>query len=90
MRICGLGPDYQPREPETHFKWPQDGGSFAHATLRCVGVGKCRRKKGKKPEDNTMCPSFMVTHEERDATRGRAHHLWEMLNGDVIAQRLAR
>ena len=32
-----------------------------------------------------MCPSFMVTHEERDTTRGRTHHLWEMLNGNVIA-----
>ena len=37
------------------------------------------------PRDDTMCPSFMVTHEERHTTRGRAHHLWEMLNGDVIA-----
>ncbi len=80
-----LGAGYNPREPETHFKWPEDGGSFAHATLRCVGVGKCRRKEGKKAEDGTMCPSFMVTHDERDSTRGRAHQLWEMLNGDVIA-----
>ena len=80
-----LGASYTPRRPETHFKFPEDGGSFAHATLRCVGVGKCRRKDARKPEDSTMCPSFMVTHEERDTTRGRAHLLWEMLNGDVIA-----
>ena len=80
-----LGADYKPWEPETHFKWPEDGGSFAHAALRCVGIGKCRRKSGKKADDDTMCPSFMVTHEERHTTRGRAHHLWEMLNGDVIA-----
>jgi FAD/FMN-containing dehydrogenase len=79
-----LGAGYQPWEPNTHFKWPEDKGSFAHAALRCVGIGKCRRKDGKKPGDDTMCPSFMVTHEERDTTRGRAHHLWEMLNGDVI------
>jgi Fe-S oxidoreductase len=26
----------------------------------------------------------MVTHEERHTTRGRAHHLWEMLHGGVI------
>ena len=80
-----LGAGYNPPEPETHFKWPEDGGSFAHATLRCVGIGKCRRKDGKKGGDDTMCPSFMVTHEERHTTRGRAHHLWEMLHGDVIA-----
>ena len=81
-----LGADYQPRQPQTHFQWPEDGGSFAHATLRCVGIGKCRRKAGTKPGDDTMCPSFMVTHEERHTTRGRAHHLWEMLNGDVITK----
>ncbi len=80
-----LGADYHPWEPETHFKFPEDGGSFAHAALRCVGIGKCRRKEGAKVADDTMCPSFMVTHEERHTTRGRAHHLWEMLNGDVIA-----
>src|ERR1044071_2610739 len=37
-----LGAAYSPRKPETYFKFPEDGGSFAHATLRCVGVGKCR------------------------------------------------
>jgi Fe-S oxidoreductase len=79
-----LGADYHPWQPETHFKYPEDGGSFAHAALRCVGIGKCRRKEGAKPEDDTMCPSFMVTHEERHTTRGRAHHLWEMLHGGVI------
>jgi FAD/FMN-containing dehydrogenase/Fe-S oxidoreductase len=80
-----LGAGYKPWEPETHFKYPDDKGSFAHAALRCVGVGKCRRKDAEKADDDTMCPSFMVTHEERHTTRGRAHHLWEMLNGNVIA-----
>ncbi|HEY2497866.1 MAG TPA: FAD-linked oxidase C-terminal domain-containing protein [Candidatus Angelobacter sp.] len=80
-----LGADYKPWEPETHFKYPDDKGRFAHAALRCVGVGKCRRKDAGKADDDTMCPSFMVTHEERHTTRGRAHHFWEMLNGNVIA-----
>jgi Fe-S oxidoreductase/FAD/FMN-containing dehydrogenase len=79
-----LGADYHPWEPETHFKYPEDKGRFAHAALRCVGVGKCRRKDAANPDDDTMCPSFMVTHEERHTTRGRAHHFWEMLNGNVI------
>jgi len=78
-----LGADYRPWEPTTHFHYPQDHGSFAHAALRCVGVGKCRRTKGEGEED-AMCPSFMVTREERHTTRGRAHILWEMLQGDVI------
>jgi FAD/FMN-containing dehydrogenase/Fe-S oxidoreductase len=77
------GPSYHPREPKTHFQFPEDNGSFAHATMRCVGVGECRRKKG-KPDNDTMCPSYMVTHEEEHTTRGRAHALWEMLHGDVI------
>ena len=79
-----LGADYHPWDPPTHFKYPDDGGSFAHAALRCVGVGKCRRKDADKPEDDTMCPSYMVTHEERHTTRGRAHHFWEMLHGGVL------
>lgn len=79
-----LGADYHPAEPETFFKFPDDQGSFANATLRCVGVGKCRREKSDDPENQTMCPSYMVTHEEKDTTRGRAHLLWEMLHGDVV------
>lgn len=79
-----LGASYKPWRPKTHFKFPEDGGDFAHAALRCVGVGKCRRDSSDNPENQTMCPSYMVTHEEKDTTRGRAHLLWEMLQGDVI------
>ncbi len=70
--------DYHPWDPETHFAYPDDQGSFAHAALRCVGIGKCRRKSSEEPDDDTMCPSYMVTHEEMHTTRGRAHLLWEM------------
>ena len=31
-----------------------------------------------------MCPSYMVTREEADSTRGRARLLFEMLKGEVI------
>ncbi len=37
-----LGEDYHPAVVETRFAYRADGGSFAHATTRCVGVGKCR------------------------------------------------
>ena len=74
-----LGAGYKPWQPETHFQFPQDHGSLAHATLRCVGVGKCRRDAG-----GVMCPSFRVTREEEHSTRGRVHLLWEMAQGDVI------
>ena len=77
-----LGADYKPWNPATHFKFPADHGSLAQATLRCVGVGKCRQQEG-----GVMCPSFRVTREEKHSTRGRAHLLWEMLKGDVIRDR---
>jgi FAD/FMN-containing dehydrogenase/Fe-S oxidoreductase len=79
-----LGADYHPWEPKTHFKFPNDKGKFSHAALRCVGVGKCRREGSNVLDNQTMCPSYMVTHEEKHATRGRAHLLWEMLQGDPI------
>jgi FAD/FMN-containing dehydrogenase/Fe-S oxidoreductase len=74
-----LGASYDPWQPETHFKFPDDHGSLAAATLRCVGVGKCRRDAG-----GVMCPSYRVTRDEEHSTRGRAHLLWEMTKGDVI------
>jgi len=74
-----LGPHYHPPQVETHFKFPDDKGSFAYATERCVGVSLCRKDEG-----GTMCPSYMVTQEEKDSTRGRAHLLFEMLQGDPM------
>ena len=74
-----LGPDYAPGGPETHFQFPADHGSLASATLRCVGVGKCRREEG-----GVMCPSYRATREEEHSTRGRAHLLWEMTQSEVI------
>src|SRR5215211_1851567 len=74
-----LGAGYSPHEPETHFAYPEDGGSFAHAALRCVGAGKCR-----DASSGTMCPSYMATLDERHTTRGRSRILFEMLQGDVV------
>ena len=74
-----LGPDYNPPQPDTYFHFGSDKDSFGRAALRCVGVGECRREG-----EQTMCPSYMVTREEKDSTRGRARMLWEMMNGEVI------
>jgi len=76
-----LGVHYQPASVDTTFKYPNDSGAFAKATLRCVGVGECRRLDG-----GTMCPSFKVTREERHSTRGRARLLFEMLQSDPLAE----
>jgi FAD/FMN-containing dehydrogenase/Fe-S oxidoreductase len=72
-----LGPAYAPHTVEHHFAYQREGGSFAHAAERCVGVGNCRRTEG----EGVMCPSFMVTREEKDSTRGRARLLFEMMRG---------
>ncbi len=76
-----LGPGYDPPKLDTWFGFPGDGGSFAHATIRCVGVGKCRRRQ---PGEEMMCPSYLATGEERHCTRGRTHLLHEMVRGEVI------
>jgi hypothetical protein len=77
-----LGTNYNPWIPKTHFSFQGDRGSFAYASLRCVGVGECRRKKG-----GVMCPSYRVTKEEMHSTRGRARLLFEMLQGEVIGKK---
>jgi FAD/FMN-containing dehydrogenase/Fe-S oxidoreductase len=74
-----LGADYNPLHPKTHFAYAENNGSFADANLRCVGVGACR-----KTDAGTMCPSFMATGEELHSTRGRAHLLWELMQGEVL------
>lgn len=74
-----LGADYKPLEPKLHFALLEDNGSFASANLRCVGMGTCR-----KTDAGTMCPSFMATGEEQHSTRGRAHLLWELMQGEIL------
>lgn len=75
------GEHYDPPQWPTKFAYPNDKHSFSFALERCVGVGKCRRHEG-----GTMCPSYMVTREEKHSTRGRARMLWEMLDGEVIGK----
>jgi FAD/FMN-containing dehydrogenase/Fe-S oxidoreductase len=74
-----LGMDYPQSKPETHFHFVDDSGSFQKATERCIGLGACR-----KGDSGAMCPSYMATLEEEHSTRGRAHMLFEMLQGEVI------
>lgn len=77
-----LGAHYQPSNPKTWFRFPEDRGSMAYATERCVGVGNCR-----KTESGTMCPSYMATREEMHATRGRAHLLFELLRNPNLGRK---
>ncbi|MFD9633258.1 FAD-binding and (Fe-S)-binding domain-containing protein [Streptomyces violascens] len=71
------------RPVDVEFGYPHDGGDFAAAVRRCVGVAKCRTEKGSSQND-VMCPSFRATGEEEHSTRGRARLLHEMLAGEVV------
>ncbi|MCA9629865.1 MAG: FAD-binding oxidoreductase [Myxococcales bacterium] len=74
-----LAKDELRTDPAVEFGYASDHGSFAHAALRCVGVGECRRESG-----GVMCPSYQVTRDEMHSTRGRAHMLFEMTKGEVV------
>ncbi len=76
-----IGPRFEPPKLDTHFAFAEDQNSFARATMRCVGVGKCRRLA---PDGEVMCPSFMATRDEKHSTRGRARLLFEMLRDGPI------
>jgi FAD/FMN-containing dehydrogenase/Fe-S oxidoreductase len=76
-----LGPGFAQARPRTFFRFAEDDGSFGRAAARCVGVGECRRERG-----GVMCPSYMVTREEMHSTRGRAHLLFEMMQGGPLTR----
>ena len=60
-------PGQVPPDPPTVFDYAAQGGFFRSVEL-CNGVGVCRKTQG-----GAMCPSYRVTRDERDTTRGRAN-----------------
>ncbi|MBM4791709.1 FAD-binding protein [Streptomyces sioyaensis] len=76
-----VSPHRTPLPMATVLPFSADDGDFAKATRRCVGVGKCRSASG---GGDVMCPSYRVTRDEKDSTRGRARLLYEMTQGEVI------
>jgi FAD/FMN-containing dehydrogenase/Fe-S oxidoreductase len=50
-------------------------GGMRGAADRCMNIGLCR-----KSESGVMCPSYMATRHEEDATRGRANALVKALS----------
>jgi len=61
----------------THYDFTREGG-LATAVELCNGAGVCRKKN-----EGTMCPSYMVTLEDKHSTRGRANYMREILSGKV-------
>jgi FAD/FMN-containing dehydrogenase len=76
------GAQYGTMDVETTFDFSREGGLAAAAEM-CNGAGVCR-----KLQTGTMCPSFMVTHDEEHSTRGRANALRMVLSGAMPPEEL--
>jgi FAD/FMN-containing dehydrogenase/Fe-S oxidoreductase len=75
------GPGYRGEANRTGLDWsayPGAGGGLQGAVEMCNNNGACRKSAG-----GVMCPSFRVTGEERDVTRGRANTLRLALTGQL-------
>jgi FAD/FMN-containing dehydrogenase/Fe-S oxidoreductase len=74
-------PGYAAQEMTTELDWsayPGAGGGFQGAVEMCNNNGACRASAG-----GVMCPSYRVTREERDTTRGRANTLRLAITGQL-------
>jgi FAD/FMN-containing dehydrogenase/Fe-S oxidoreductase len=75
------GPDYRAEEMKTALDWsayPGAGGGFQGAVEMCNNNGACRALAG-----GAMCPSYRVTLNECDVTRGRANTLRLAITGQL-------
>ena len=72
-----FGPHYVPVNVDTALDWSEWGG-FGGAVEMCNNNGHCR-----KFDAGSMCPSYRVTGDERDLTRGRANTLRLALTGQL-------
>ncbi len=61
---------------DTIFSFQKEGG-FLNAIENCTGSGDCRKLNF---SGGTMCPSYRITFDEKDSTRGRANALREFLS----------
>ena len=80
-RMFRYGPDYRAPEMTTQLDWsayPGAGGGFQGAVEMCNNNGACRKLAG-----GVMCPSYRVTRDERDVTRGRANSLRLAITGQL-------
>ena len=74
-------PGYAAQDMRMRLDWsayPGQGGGFQGAVEMCNNNGACRTLSG-----GVMCPSFRVTREERDSTRGRANTLRLAITGQL-------
>jgi FAD/FMN-containing dehydrogenase/Fe-S oxidoreductase len=81
-RQLRIGPGRRRLSMETGLSFSDQGG-FAAAVELCNGSGFCRKKTG-----GTMCPSYMVTLDEKDTTRARANMLRSVIEGTLSPEEL--
>jgi FAD/FMN-containing dehydrogenase/Fe-S oxidoreductase len=84
--LLRYAPDYRGQALTAHLDWsayPGAGGGFQGAVEMCNNNGACRALKG-----GVMCPSYRVTRDERDVTRGRANALRLAVTGQLGADAL--
>jgi FAD/FMN-containing dehydrogenase/Fe-S oxidoreductase len=85
--VLRYGPGYHGEDVTTHLDWSAwtgSGGGFQGAVEMCNNNGACRALAG-----GVMCPSYRVTRDERDVTRGRANTLRLAITGQLGADALA-
>ena len=76
-----FSPGYSVRDFQTELDWsPWTGNAsgFQGAVEMCNNNGACRKLKG-----GVMCPSFRITGDEKDSTRGRANSLRLAMSGQL-------
>jgi FAD/FMN-containing dehydrogenase/Fe-S oxidoreductase len=74
-------PDYRVPAMTMALDWsayPGAGHGFQGAVEMCNNNGECRKLAG-----GVMCPSFRITGNERDVTRGRANSLRLAISGQL-------
>jgi len=74
-------PDYRKSDHAPALNWSEwsgGAGGFQGAVEMCNNNGACRKLSG-----GVMCPSFRVTRNEKDLTRGRANTLRLALSGQL-------
>jgi FAD/FMN-containing dehydrogenase/Fe-S oxidoreductase len=79
--LLRFGPDYKRSDltPVLDWSaWPGGAAGFQGAAEMCNNNGACRQSMG-----GVMCPSYRVTRDERDVTRGRANTLRLALSGQL-------
>jgi len=74
-------PGYSMRDATSRLDWSEwtgAAGGLQGAIEMCNNNGACRKLEG-----GVMCPSYRVTRDERDVTRGRANTLRLAMSGQL-------